>query len=262
MARKHRYMLPNQAILKDYQGQKYKAMAFRWLAVPGQEIERDYVEKGSVNDHKLENNLSRARSKIYELVVCNPWDFVVTLTLNKEKHDRYDLEQWNRRFGQFTRDERKRIKRPIKSLLIPQKHKDGAWHMHGFLEGLPYSELRDFEENEKTEYIREALAKGRLVKTWSNYHEKFGFSVVEPIRNRDAAAAYALRYITREMQNDLTEVGKHLYYRSRGLLESLEIGRGTMVGAMMPDYENEYVAVQWIDGSENRKEVKRHFFGH
>lgn len=51
----------------------------------GIEDDRPKSRKGTVNDEKLANNLARARSKVKELVLCNPWDYWCTFTLDKTK---------------------------------------------------------------------------------------------------------------------------------------------------------------------------------
>ena len=107
------------------------------------DIEPHKVVK-SENPEKLANNISRARSTIYELALCNEWQFFCTLTLDKEKYDRYDLKKFHKDLTQHIRDMNKKYKTKINFLLIPEQHKDGAWHMHGFLSGLPDDLLHEF----------------------------------------------------------------------------------------------------------------------
>ena len=44
-----------------------------------------------VSDVKLSNNISRAKSKVFEYAYCNHWDYFITLTISPDKYDRYDL---------------------------------------------------------------------------------------------------------------------------------------------------------------------------
>lgn len=46
------------------------------------------------NESKLESSLSRTKSAIFELALCNDWDWFLTLTLNPEYLDRKDLNSY------------------------------------------------------------------------------------------------------------------------------------------------------------------------
>ena len=132
------------AIIKRY-GKKYRLQLHRSLRNSGLEVEEKRKrEKGEyVNTEKLEENIIRARSKIFELAICNDWEFFVTLTLDKGKYNRFDLKRYRVDLAQFIRDYKKKYKIDIKYLLIPEMHKDGAWHMHGLIMGLPKEHLKN-----------------------------------------------------------------------------------------------------------------------
>lgn len=67
----------------------------------GIEDDRDKSRKGTVNEEKLSDNIIRARSKVKELVLCNPWDYWCTFTLDKSKYDRYNLKGYVKGLGEF-----------------------------------------------------------------------------------------------------------------------------------------------------------------
>lgn len=204
--------------------------------------------KGSVNDKKLECNISRARAKIFEYALCNEWEWFSTFTLNAKKYDRYDLENFRSDFSQFVRNYNKKNGTNIKYLVIPETHKDGAWHMHGFLMGLPEEHLRLFEFKEKLPvYIRDKLNQGQAVYDWLAYRDKFGYTDIEPIRNQEACSKYVTKYVSKSLAQDIQEVGAHLYYCSKGLRTAQEIKRGLLNSEFnSPDYENDYVKVKWF----------------
>lgn len=65
----------NVAFLKSYDGQAYKLTRCNCVRRKGVELPKGiYFEKGTVNDEKLSSNISRARSTVHELVLCNPFD--------------------------------------------------------------------------------------------------------------------------------------------------------------------------------------------
>jgi hypothetical protein len=209
--------------------------------------DRAYSEKGTVNDNKLDENISRARSRIFEYAYCNPWAYFVTFTLDKTKYNRYDLEAFKKDFVKFICNLNRKEGVDIKFLLIPETHIDGAWHMHGFIMGLPSEELRLFtlEEHLPT-YIRDKLKEGQQVYDWNKYRKKFGFCDLEPIRNHEACAKYVTKYISKSLAADITTLGAHLYYCSKGLKKAEIKAKGHFSGELKcPDYINEYCSVKW-----------------
>ena len=233
------------AILKVYNEYTSKITLCRAVRKKGYEIE--YVPKGTVNEAKLESNISRARARIFEYAICNDWQWFSTFTLDKNKYNRYDLEKFRKDFSQFIRNYNRLNGTKIKYVLIPETHKDGAWHMHGFLMGLPVEHLRLFKLKEKLpDYIRDKLKQGQAVYDWLSYREKFGYTDIEPIRNPEACSKYVTKYVSKSLAQDIQEVGAHLYYCSQGLRTAQEVKRGLLMYQMnSPDYENDYVKVKW-----------------
>lgn len=236
----------NVTIVKRYGDNKFKVTTHNKLRVAGLEPRKE--KKKRTYDHKLDENLSRARSTIYELAYCNEWDYFCTFTLNKEKYDRYNLAKFRSDFTQTIRDLRKKYGVEIAYLLIPERHKDGAWHMHGFIKGLPDQELRDFTLQEKLPpYIRKKLENGFSVLEWTTYRRKFGFCDLELIQDREACSAYVTKYITKELLNSVQELNHKTYYCSQGLERAVELKRGRYMGKQPLNYsfENEYVHICW-----------------
>ena len=52
--------------------------------IKGMEDEAVHIAKCSVNTEKLNNNICRARSKVQEMVLCNPWDYWCTFTISRK----------------------------------------------------------------------------------------------------------------------------------------------------------------------------------
>lgn len=208
--------------------------------------ERRFSEKGTVNEEKLTENISRARANIFEYAFCNPWEYFVTLTLDKTKYNRHDLQKFHNDFVKFICNQRRKGI-DIKFLLIPETHTNGAWHMHGFIMGLPEEELRLFTLEEKLPYyIRNKLQENQEVYDWNRYREKFGFCDLEPIRNREACAKYVTKYVSKSLAEDIKTLGAHLYYCSRGLKKAEIKAKGHFSQELKcPDYKNEYCSVKW-----------------
>jgi len=238
----------NKCILRKYDEKHYKVVYFKRN---GFIRDDDYaIIKGSLNDEKLDNNIFRAKSKVLEYALCNPWDYFSTFTINPDKFDRKNLKAYQKAFGQWLRDYNKKYKLNIKYLTIPEEHKKGGWHEHGFIYGLPLEHLRLFTIDEKLpDKLRAKIIKGDIVYDWTAYREKFGFVDFEPIRNQAAASRYVTKYISKGILNTVKEVNAHLYYCSKGLKlsEIIKIGTPTAIGIPETWFGNDYIKTFWIN---------------
>lgn len=79
----------------------------------------------------VRRSIRRAKSRIREICMANRFDMFVTLTLDKEKIDRYDPAVIVQKMGQWADNQVRR--HDMKYCLVPELHKDGAVHFHGFL---------------------------------------------------------------------------------------------------------------------------------
>ena len=203
-----------------YTDQIYKVVQFynvRLHLGPGPREQQEH------HDKKLDNSLSRTRRVILEKALCNPWEWFCTFTISEERMDRKNLAAWRDGFTQWIRDLRKKGL-PVQYLLVPEQHqKKGTWHAHGFFSGLPESELISFREMDRRGYrtpkgrrLPEKLRNSSYM-NWPAYQEKFGFCSFGRIKEPVAAGFYITKYITKENDRMVQEVGLHSYYASRGL---------------------------------------------
>lgn len=195
------------------------------------------------NVDKLENNLSRAKSMVRDLAMCNDWDWWCTLTISKDKHDRSDLKAYRKAFYKWVFNMNKRQVRAglpkIQYLLVPEKHKDGMWHMHGFLKGVQGVEKNGF---------------GYL--DWSEYQAKFGYISLAPIKNQSKASNYIVKYMTKDVQKSVTEMGEHLYVASKGLKRPKIIKTGVPFSERYPaDWDNKYCSIAMLTTDESRSKA-------
>lgn len=244
----------NLSTLKQFGTVGFKLVQMACVRTRGVELECP-PPKGSVNCEKLSNNIVRARSKVREYGLCNNWDYFVTLTLDASKRDRYDLPAFWKAFSQFIRDYRKRYGISVHYLFIPEQHKDGAWHAHGFLYGLSAEHLRPFTLQEKLPaYLRAYLRQNGVLYDWPQYRDRFGFITLEPIRDKQRAVSYITKYITKDLEYSVDRLGAHLYYASRGLHKAEEIKRGQLVQDVSIDYANEHCSITWFDAATSTAE--------
>ena len=219
--------------IKQYNEDMYKLTYCKMpIKRAGFEDKTNYKRSRDVNDEKLSNNVTRARAMVFEYALCNDFQYFVTLTLDKNMHDRYDLKGYIKRLGQFIRNYRRNYGADIQYLLIPERHKDGAWHMHGLFMGIPEEHL----SVNKNGYL-----------DWQAYSKRFGYISIDKIKNKEAVSKYITKYVTKSFDNvgGVTEKESKLYYCSRGLKRAKIKKIGTLSVYQLEkipfDYENDFV---------------------
>lgn len=91
-------------------------------------------QKGKKSDGEDQiRSMRRARAKLRRLALANEFQYFVTLTLDGSKIDRYDGAAVVKRLNQWTDNMVRR--HGLRYIIVPELHKDGAYHFHGFLAG-------------------------------------------------------------------------------------------------------------------------------
>lgn len=239
--------LSNHAILKKYTPDCYKVVFMKNCRQPGFEEQGETKGKRNSAGHtsKLDASISRSRSKIFELAMCNPWDYFVTLTLSPENGNRRDLHSFKSSLSKWLNNLNFRYDLNIKYLLVPEPHENGCWHMHGLFMGIPADMLTPFSVHDHLPYrVLSMLREGRKIFNWPVYAEKYGYVTCERIRDREATAKYITKYITKELGKSMVGLNEKLYLCSHGLKRAETVYRGTLSREFEPDFCNEYVAVK------------------
>lgn len=182
----------------------------------------------------------RAAGRVRELALSNDFRWFVTLTLDKNKVDRYDVKKITRKLNVWLDNQVRR--RGLQYVLVAERHKDGAVHFHGLINevpGLVPSGTWKIPGHKKPKkprseaQRREWAALGPL----GGCHEVFnwdawplGFSTaIKLYGDYEAAVAYVCKYI-RKQTNDPREgkIGGRWYYSGGGLrgpkVELLDLG--------------------------------------
>ena len=217
-----------------YTGGIYKVVKFK---APRSllKVVRPSKPKSAESTKKPDSSLSRARRNVLELALCNDWAYFCTFTLDKSKYDRHNLDVWKNDFTQWLRDQRKKYRSKgivfdCPFLLVPELHRDGAWHMHGLMTVDPSVLIPFYCEREQGMFLPDKLVNGGYF-DWPDYRKKFGFCSLGKIKNKVAAAFYVSKYITEDLQSSCDTLGVHSYIPSRGL------NRATLHGSIYGDYD-------------------------
>lgn len=248
-------MAGNHTVIKRYSDNYYCVMQLKGKksdGVPlissesinslGKDDLQNYDKSKKKHDEKLKESLVRSRTTIFEIAMCNDFDIFATFTISPEKYDRYHLKEYYRDFAKYINNLNYQRGWSIKYLLVPEMHKDGAWHIHGMLKGLPRSQLRLFHLEEKLpKYIRDKLEEGQEVFNWVGYAQRFGFCDLEYVRDNEAACKYIVKYITEDLSRTITDAHAKVYYCSQKLQRPVIVASGEFDEIIaLPDFQNCY----------------------
>ena len=173
----------NDIMMQDFQADSVKAKK--------EVFNGDYVRKL--------NNLVRCKSSISDLLLCNDFKFFITITFNSN-YNRFDLDSLRKSVNLKIRKLRQKFKDlKFQYLFVPEKHKNGAWHIHGFLSN-DFIYFLNLSKNKK--YLE------------CEIFDVFGFNNVE-ILYSNRVISYVTKYISKDFES--REKGKHLYFATQGL---------------------------------------------
>lgn len=205
------------------------------------------------NNPKIGNrylsSVSRTRSAVLGIGLCNHWELWCTFTLDPKKYNRYDLKTFIKDFSQYIRDMRKSTGWNISYLIVPELHKDRAWHLHGLMSGIPWDSLKKFEFGKHPIY---------LVEGGYRYHEgilnKFGYNDIAKARSSSGSVRYCLKYIGKGFDESILNSHAHMFYASQGLKRPELVAQGEHFQILCSvDYSNDYLSSAWISEEEMLK---------
>ena len=106
-------------------------IADEWKKPAVAKMPRKSGVKSDGND--MLRSMRRARAQLRRLALANEFEYFVTLTLDAQRIDRYDGAAVVRSLSRWCNDMVKR--HDLRYILVPEQHKDGAYHFHGFMVG-------------------------------------------------------------------------------------------------------------------------------
>lgn len=195
----------------------------------------------SENWEKAACNYRRAKNAIMEIALCNTWEHFVTLTLSPEKYDRYDLHKWQKALSVWIGNFNRKYGCKVKYLLIPEHHKDGAWHMHGLFSGLPAEALRK-------------NCFGYL--DLPEYSERFGFINFSKIKDPVRVSRYITKYVSKSLSERMQDYGAHLYYASKGLNRKECVIEYAVADIPADTIQTDFCAWEWFDDCDGETSAR------
>lgn len=172
-------------------------------------------------ERKVLYNISKTKTKIYDIACSNDFNYFITLTYSSEKCDRYSFEQCSKKVRKFMNNFKNMHADTcpnFKYLLIHEKHQDGAYHYHGLI-------YLDDDSTLKHDHVRTNKSKNTTVYNWQSW--KNGFSTVSKIENIEATRKYILKYISKSILEDYTKGQRRFYYSQNCLKPKVETRMAT-----------------------------------
>lgn len=152
-----------------------------------------------------QRSMRRARAKVRRIALANDFRYFVTLTLDGSRIDRYDMGAIVQKLNRWLDNQVRR--KGLRYVLVPERHKDGAIHFHGFFNDalevvdsgvldVPWSKkpLRPRNDKIRAEWIQKG---GRIVYNLPGW--TLGFTTaIEIYGEYPRAVAYVCKYIGKQ----------------------------------------------------------------
>ena len=192
-------------------------------------VSSDLLPLSSFTEHKAHrgrsaSSVSRLKSRVQDLILCNCWNCFVTFTLDASKRDRYSTGS----FDALTRHLKyiRQTRCPeLRYMLLLERHSAGGYHGHALMYLPDWFIGEEFSLN-KNGYLE-----------WNDISYRFGFMSIKPFDGSLRACNYVTKYVTKDL------IGGRVLRTSKGLNVPLVI-RDISIGfsSALPNvYRSEHV---------------------
>ena len=181
-------------------------------------------EENSEEQDYLQKSINRTKTKISDYVLCNNFTHFATFTFDpknpkvKNENNRHDFKKMSSLLKNWLKTEQLNHFRhhghKFKYLIVPERHKNGAWHFHALLENYK-NETENFYTR-KNKYITVSELKNKKKDKNRKFivRYKLGRSEIAPIKDKTKMSSYIKKYITKELIQDKNA---KRYWSSRNL---------------------------------------------
>lgn len=177
---------------------------------------RDVIDFDEV-DRSLKVSQNRCIDSIHRYARCNEWDWFVTFTFAPDKVNRYDYGECSSKMSQWLRNMKKRYCPNMCYLIVPELHKDGAFHFHGLFSSCDGMDIRDSGKKVIKDYVKGGRKRFRRtdepIYIFGRY--KLGWMTATRVKSNVRVVRYVTKYITKDLV--LGTKGKKRYWVSRNL---------------------------------------------
>lgn len=213
------------------------------------------IEDDDVSYLRSGRNIRRTVNEVYDIARSNEFNWFINLTLSDKYVNRYDYCSCADAVKKFT-DRLRKL--GCKWLIVPEQHKDGAYHFHGLVQGdLPLT------PSGKTCYNK---ADGIRLPIYNLANYEYGFTNVTQIMHPKKTASYIAKYLTKQIA---VPKGKKCYWASKSLarptVEYLSTTEKLFVHDpdegcdVMIDYQDPAWAYGYLSGIRYVKEIESEY---
>ena len=210
------------------------------------------VDIKDYKNHVDDVSIKRSKKKVYDYAKSNEWEWFVTFTFSPDKVNRYDYDECTKYLSKWFNN-LKRSSPALSYLVVPEQHKDGAYHFHGLFSGM---NERQIVWTGKYVIKRVRGLRSKFVRTKEKIYKigsyKLGWMTATRVREMEKVASYITKYITKDMLNGLH--GRKRYWCSRNLVLPLE-------EVFILDATDRFILSQELDDSSRFKKVSQVCYG-
>lgn len=193
------------AKLYHYYGDNYRLVLYN-KREKGWEREKDNTYTPTEKNEIERISLSRTKREIKDICLSNNFRYFVTLTINSQKCDRYNIEESQNKLKRLLKTYAQKIKRngqeKFNYILITEKHEKGGFHFHGFFSCMLENDLFINKNNYLDSHY---------------FHDNLGNFCISYVKNSFKSVNYIMKYISKDcVRNEHNQI----YMCSRGLLRS------------------------------------------
>jgi len=173
---------------EEVKKRKPREREHEWLVNPWTGEVFDSLEE-KYRFESLRVSYIRTINSIYDIARCNRWDWFFTFTFAPDKvKDRYDYAELSKTMTFWLNNVRKRKCPDMVYLVVPEQHKDGAWHFHGLFSNCSGLTMADSGHKDSQD---------RIIYNITDF--KLGFTTATPVSDSEKACSYLVKYITKEL---------------------------------------------------------------
>ena len=203
-------------------------------------------------EHVSDVSLKRTKKKVYDYARSNDWEWFVTFTFSRDKVNRYDYDECIKKLSKWLNNLR-RSSPALFYLVVPEQHKDGAYHFHGLFSGIDEKQI---VWTGKYVVKRQKGLRSRFVRTRDKIYKigsyKLGWMTATLVKDKEKVTSYITKYITKDMLNGL--YGRKRYWCSRNLVLPLE-------EVLTLDETDRYILSQELEEGSRFKKVSQVCYG-
>ncbi len=199
-------------VAKVYNSKHVKNVLYKNPITSGSVVSSQWTNRGNAEDKdkSIFESMARTKKSIYDYAFANTWEYFLTFTFDPKKVDRYNYDEVSKKMSNWFDMTRKRKAPNLKYLIVPEQHRDNAWHFHALISQIGSLSFIDSNKTDST---------GKTIYNLKEF--RLGFSTATKVSDTSKVSSYISKYITKSLVE--STFNKKRYWVSRNLSKPLEI---------------------------------------